>query len=288
VHRLSQAPDGALALRPDGKLAWDGAVIARLRPGMKVLRPKIEVFDSDFLDGAARERVRARLARFFEGLVAREFAPLTAVQEASRKFPALRGVAHRLHDGAGVVMGAPDRELAPLERAELKKLKVHTGRFGVFLPAMLKPQAMALRAILVMAHHGAEAIAVPPPGTVSRLVAQSDPRLVEVGFIAAGPVLLRLDVAEKLAGEMFYLVRRGPAPVPLGLASRFGVSAGLVPAVLHGLGMKFVPAPVLAAEVYGPVAPPMMMAARKKMGSPTLPAAPHADHPFAALVNLRR
>jgi len=66
VGRLEGEPDAAFAWRPDQRIAWGGIPVARLRPGTEPLRPLVEVLDSEFLDGPARERVRGRLQRFID------------------------------------------------------------------------------------------------------------------------------------------------------------------------------------------------------------------------------
>ena len=45
---------------------WDGVPIARLRRGASALRPRVQMLDSEFLDGAQRERLRGRLQRFVD------------------------------------------------------------------------------------------------------------------------------------------------------------------------------------------------------------------------------
>ena len=59
-------------------LIWDGAPIARLRRGASALRPRVQVLDSEFLDGAQRERLRIRLQRFVDDRMGRDLAPLFA------------------------------------------------------------------------------------------------------------------------------------------------------------------------------------------------------------------
>ncbi len=101
VARLEAAADAAFAWLPSQRIAWDGAAIARLRPGPSALRPQVEVLDSEFLDGAAaragapaaaalRRRRGARDAR----AAARRWPP------PARRTPRLRGPLHRLVRGA--------------------------------------------------------------------------------------------------------------------------------------------------------------------------------------------
>ena len=76
------------------------------------------------------------------------------------------------------------------------------------------------------------------------------------GWIEAGPVLLRLDIAEKVTGDLGYRSRRGPTVLPSGLASRFAIKPDMLPAVLHQLGFRVLPAVGLGADQQGPPGTP--------------------------------
>ncbi len=223
-------------------------------------------------------------------MVARELAPLIQVQAVSDA--ALRGALHQLAESAGVVI--PGVPLPAPERARLKSFGVVAGRFGLFMPAMLKPQMMTLRAQLWAVSRRMAVPALPAGGVVS-LAAPPDwpPGFAEaMGWFVAGPVLLRLDVAERIAAELAYTTRRGPAALPPGLAPRLSVRAELLPAVLRALGARMVPAAALEPDAYGPPAPPMLAAgagrAAARGRTPRPAAAPPLDGPFAALASLRR
>ncbi|MEO8714656.1 MAG: helicase-related protein, partial [Acetobacteraceae bacterium] len=54
IAEAEAAEDGAFSLTPDHRIMWDGQPIARLRPGDNPLRPRAEVLESEFLDGAQR------------------------------------------------------------------------------------------------------------------------------------------------------------------------------------------------------------------------------------------
>ena len=291
VDALAAAADDRFAIAPDGRIAWGGGVVARLRPGTAMLRPAVEVADSEFLDGTQRERVRTRLAAATAAAIGAELGPVLRLSEVTE--PALRGSLHRLIEGGGV---APPVVLAPPERMRLKALGVRAGRFGLFCPAVLKPRAMALRAMLWTVANRTAAPALPPPGAVSIGSAAMDwpPGFAAVmGWFDAGPALLRLDVAERVAAELAYATRRGASALPGDLASRLSLRAELLPAVLRALGARLVPGSVLAADEFGPPAPPMLAAGAGRLASRRAaradpPAPVRADNPFAALAALRR
>ncbi len=294
VAELEAAEDAALALLPDHKLTWDGVPVARLRPGASLLRPSVEVLDSEFLDGPQRERVRVRLARWVAGFIARDLAPLFAAEAAAGQDPALRGPLHRIIEAGGVVPGSAGQDVAPALRGQLKALGVRAGRFALFLPAMLKPRAQAARATLWGIRARVPTPALPAPGLVSVPPPPDWPPgfAMAMGWLPAGPVLLRLDVAERVAAELAYATRSRAAAVPDGLASRLAVRADAVPAALRALGVRLAPGAVLAADQYGPPSPPMMLPGRRKEHAAAVrapsPVPRVAEGPFAALVAFRR
>ena len=286
VLALEQAPDTAFAWTDDHRLTWDSAPVARLRPGPALVRPQIEVLDSEYLDGPQRERVRLRLVRAVHDRIAHDLAPLLRASADGQAIPTLRGTLHRLMEAGGVVTDAPD--LASPERGALKPLGVRVGRFALFLPALLKPAAMARRAALWALAARVPIPALPPSGAVA--VAPFGPPgfAGAMGYVDAGPVLIRLDIAERIAAELAWMSRDRPAVLPGGLAPRLSVRAEQLPAVLQALGVRIVPGVPLADSAYGPPAPPMMQAPRPRRRAPIAAVAPIPDGPFAALGRIRR
>ncbi len=101
------------------------------------------MFDSEYLDGPRRERVRVRLLRFVTEAIERELAPLFAAEVAAADHPALRGPVHRVVEAGGVLPGATEGAVPAALRGPLKQLGLRAGRFALFLPALLKPQPAA-------------------------------------------------------------------------------------------------------------------------------------------------
>ena len=290
VARLEAAPDTALAWLPSQRIAWEGAPIGRLRAGPTALRPQVEVIDSEFLDGAQRERIRSRLQRYVDADIRTTLAPLFAAAEAAGRDPALRGPLHRLEEGLGVA-AATEETRGPALRSRLKAIGVRAGRHGLFLPGLLRPRAAARRAALWAIGRGMTLPSLPAPGVIAMPPPEDWPEgfAAASGWVAAGPMLVRLDIAERIAAELAWSSRRRPVPVPGDLASRLSVRLEVLPAVLRGLGFRLLPAGTLPASVFGPPTPAMMTAARPRRPVPAAPARPAARHegPFAALAALR-
>lgn len=288
VEAIEAAGDADLAWEIDHKLSWAGVPVARLRPGAGLLRPTIDVFDSEFLDGSRRERVRVRLQRFVTARIEHALAPLFTAETQAAAAPTLRGMLHRLIEAGGVLPGVVAAE--PDVRAALKGMGVKTGQFALFLPALLKPASAAVRAALLALRAGMPTPELPGPGKVS-IAAPGWPAAFAgmLGWVEAGPTFIRLDIAERVAAELAWSARHRPAAVPDAVASRLAVSREMVPAVLRGLGMRLIPADALQAGMYGPPAPAMMQFRRATKPAAQAPAAPaRPDSPFAALAMMRR
>ncbi len=290
LARLEAAPDTAFALLPNQRIEWEGAPVARLRPGAAPLTPQVEVETSEFLDGPQRERVRQRLQRMIDARIVGTLAPLATAAAGVARDPALRGALHELEQALGVAPALAGPPLAPALRGRLKQLGVRAGRLALFLPALLKPRPAALRAQLWALWNGitvpslpaAGLVAIPPPTDWPEDFART------LGWVAAGPVLLRLDVAERVAAELAWASRGRRVPVPPGLASRLSIRTELLAPVLRGLGMRLLPAQALAPGQYGPPAPPMMVSAAPRRAPVTRAPARATPHgPFAALASLR-
>ncbi len=286
VLRVESAPDTAFALSPRGRILWDGAEIARLRRGPVLLRPAVEVIASEFLDSPARERLRLRLTNFITAEVARTLAPLHKATAAPT--PELRGMLHRLGEAAGIL---PHLTVPPEQKTAMKARGVIAGRFSVFMPSLLKPAPAALRALLWGVWHDAPAPALPAPGLVSAPAPAgwTDNFTLQMGWLRAGPIMLRLDIAERIAGELAYAIRKHPIILPATLASRLSVKPEHLAAALNALGLRIIPAAVLPAGAFGPPAPQRL--ARLKLppaAAAAPPKPPPPDNPFAALAALAR
>lgn len=266
--------------------------MAKLTRGTVALRPRVQVLDSEFLDGAERERVRARLQSWLDEQIRRDLAPLFAAESMAQSHAALRGPLHRLTESLGLIPGVDEQTLAPALRPRLKSLGVISGRFALFMPSLIKPRPAAMRVRLWALHQGLPMPEMPVAALVSVPAHQPGwpPGFADMaGWIDAGPIYLRLDIAERIAADLGYRSRRGAAALPPGLASRFAIKPDMLPAVLRPLGFRILPAAALGADEQGPPAPAMLLPLRRRR--PVLPEASPpakvANGPFAALATLK-
>jgi ATP-dependent RNA helicase SUPV3L1/SUV3 len=250
VRRLEQAADDGFALQSDG-IAWldrdEWAPVARLVRGAGPLKPRIEPLRSELLDPALAERIRRRLAVWLEGHLRQALAPLMRVTEADLAGVA-RGLAFQLGEGLGVLPRGPrypdvERQLAALSRDDrrtLSRLGVRLGGEAVFIPALLKPGAVALKAVLWAAEAGRPVPTIPPPGRISLPVDEQLPAAfyVAIGYRPLGPRALRIDMVERLAATARRLARQGPFGATPALLSLAGCGKDELAGMLAALGYR--------------------------------------------------
>ena len=115
-----------------------------------------------------RERVRLRLQRFVDAAIAPR--PGAAVRRRGGGRARRRRCAGRCigwSRGWAWCAGATEADVPPALRGRLKALGVRAGRFALFMPALLKPRAAALRAALWALRARRAAAGLPAPGLVS-------------------------------------------------------------------------------------------------------------------------
>ncbi len=229
ARRLAASRDNSFRLAPDGMVLWLDGAVGRLLPGDSALAPRVEPLPGEFLEGDLREMVRRRLARFLRDEIHRRLAPLFRAQQAELSGPA-RGLIYQLTEALGSV---PAASIAPqrlaLDRADrqgLARLGIRLGTEFVYLDRLLKPDAVAMRALLWSVQNGAALPpAMPEPG---RLAAPREGRSAEfcaaIGYFLLGAYAVRVDRVERLAAAARRLARQGAFAATPDLAAAAGVS----------------------------------------------------------------
>jgi ATP-dependent RNA helicase SUPV3L1/SUV3 len=240
VEALVGDEDEAFRIGPGGELHWRGQAVARLGAGDSVVSPQVEVLPAELLDPPLRERVRRRLATWLEGHLKAELEALLRLKDSSPAGVA-RGLVFVLVESLGAVRRRDVAEqVAALDRGDrraLSRLGVTLGRLSVFLPALLRPGTVRLRARLFAARHGGP----PVPGPQGEPSVTLDPALAPAFYLAcgyqpAGRRAVRVDRLDRVAALAARLSREGPFAPPGELPSLLGCPQAEVAAVLAGIG----------------------------------------------------
>ena len=210
--RLAEAPDAQFALASDGTIRWVGAAVGKLVAGEQVLRPRLRVIADEYLTGAPRDAVEARLDTFVKSHLEKLLGPLFVLSAAEDITGIARGVAFQLVEALGVLdrhkVAEEVKGLEQPARASLRKYGVRFGAHHIYVPALLKPGPRALAAqLFALAHEGPqskgldELLPLAGSGRTSiPLNREIDPALYRTaGYRVSGERAVRVDIVERLA-----------------------------------------------------------------------------------------
>ncbi|MFN3523453.1 MAG: helicase-related protein, partial [Phenylobacterium sp.] len=243
---LAAEGDEAFALAPDGLVLWRGEAAGALAGGAP-FAPRVRLL-GELGPAAARERAARRLEAFIAAEAGRRLSPLrrleSAVAEGAVKGLA-RGLAYRLIEGGGVLDRAAVREetraLSQVERRTLKGLGVRIGAFSLFMPGLLKPEALAFAQAFT--HGFATAAGAggwrPPADRPSRLPdpAPAPAALAAFGLRRVAGLAVPVSALERLDELLRGAPRQGAAAVFSDQArEELGWSEAEARAILKGLG----------------------------------------------------
>jgi len=171
--------DDHLTLRtePDKPVAilWRGHEVARLAPGKNLLSPRI-LLDRriERLSERGRQAVTERLTGWIKARVEQHLGSLRRAGMAAQDraaAAAVRSLLAMLVDEGGIIarseVAKPLAMLDREQRRQVARLKVRIGALDLFMPEVLKPEAMRWRTALKAAAAGAASPALPPAASAS-------------------------------------------------------------------------------------------------------------------------
>lgn len=214
ARALADDEDAAFTLATDvGRpiaLFWRGAIVARLERGRSLLQPRLRLYKAlETLAPDDRKAVTERLVAWVDSEAGRNLGPLAAISAAARdpaQPPALRGLFAPLAETGGLLpRAAIDAALGGLDRPMRQaaaRLGIKLGTLDVYLPALLKPEAMRWRLALAAVQEGTTMPEAPPPGAVTLSTPEENARFeawARAGFRPLGAQMLRVDMVERLA-----------------------------------------------------------------------------------------
>lgn len=209
IDALVEAPHARFSLDLAGRIRDGERILAELVPGPSVTLPGVRLVDIEDAGAGAHARILRRLVAWTRDAVGALLAPLRPPGDAS---PALRGLLYRLEHGLGTTETGPedtattgDGALTLDNRAWLASRGVRVGLCLAFAPALLRPEATAVRSTLAAVHWGTPRSFGPPvPGAVSLLPVRGVPRVAytALGYPVFGPRAVRADVVERVAAEI--------------------------------------------------------------------------------------
>jgi ATP-dependent RNA helicase SUPV3L1/SUV3 len=243
VKRFEQAEDGEFRLTDEARILWQDRPVARLVAGDRALKPRVEVFASDYLDGPQRERVRRRLVAWAEELIRARLGPLVALAEADLKGPA-RGIAFQLAEGLGL-LGRRSAEtgiaaLSATDRQTLAKQGVEFGSQSLWYRGIGNGKSAKLAAQLWAVRHERPMPSLPAGRPLSFVpkADQPDGFCLALGYCPVAGLAVRSDALDRFARAAHQLGRQGAFLVTEPLRALVACDAAAVPGLLRALGYR--------------------------------------------------
>lgn len=138
-----------LSFNDDYKICWKDHPIAYLTPGKNYLNPKLELLVDDAIDQESKEKLKNNLEGKLQKLITSELSDLVKLSEAKFQNNYVRALCYQLFENNGVmkreIIDKMVKNISKEDRANLRKAGVKIGRYHIFLPKMLKPNAVDLR-----------------------------------------------------------------------------------------------------------------------------------------------
>jgi len=153
IEDLVVATDDRFGLGEEGQILGDGRVLGRMSRGADRLRPEVAVTVNDLGPGA-KLRLQRRLVAWTRDLSETMLAPLRD-ERLSKLGPAARGILYQLEQGLGTALASRAQaqlgQIDQADRSRLGRAGIKLGRRVVYATALLRPEAMLVRATLCRA-----------------------------------------------------------------------------------------------------------------------------------------
>ncbi|MFO1081061.1 MAG: hypothetical protein U1E23_10620 [Reyranellaceae bacterium] len=199
-------PETHFAFDRNFRICGDGQPLAAVVRGDHVLRPDIRLCPLEDASQGHDPTLQERIAKWLAARIEVNLPQLVACRDDGRYSRPLLPITRRLAERLGIVpRHEVAREVAALsadDRQALGRLGVRLGVHALYLPDLLRPIPLRLRAGLWMVHHQRDALPnLPPDGRTSMELPSGADRqfYADMGFLPLGRLVIRVDAVEKLS-----------------------------------------------------------------------------------------
>ena len=123
--------------------------IAYIIPGKDYLNPNLELMVDDTIDLELKGKIKFNLEKKLHEIITTELSDLVKLSKLNFKNNYVRALCFQLFENNGVIKREKANQIikniSKESRVELRKIGVKIGRYHIFLPRMLKPNAVNLR-----------------------------------------------------------------------------------------------------------------------------------------------
>ena len=196
---------GALNLKSDYKIYWDGNPIAKVLPGKDYLTPDIELLVDDMVDTIDQKKLLNFIENWISKKISVDLDSLFKLKFINNPNAQIRALAYQLYENNGVVKREDVLEIVNKldqeSRKILREIGVKFGRYHIFLFKLFKPQAVSLRILLWKNYHQKFESLNPPTFGLNFIESNEELNknfMLLCGFEKFGRFFVRIDILERL------------------------------------------------------------------------------------------
>lgn len=254
--QFTLADDGGVFYQKQVSNPLPGEQIALLEKGKGPLKPGVVLIDAPILEGLDKVQLRERMETWLDAHLKTVLEPLVLLEDDVELSAPCKGIAYQVHEAMGIVpRESLESLIADLDtdmRKELRGKRIRLGPILAFIPALNKPAAVRLRALLWGLYHDKELpMDVPKDGIVSFAV---DSSTVDKGFYQAigypvfGQRAIRIDMLDRVISAVYDAAENGKFKAEHKMAEWLGSSIEGLYDVLSAMGHAKIYDPADEAE----------------------------------------
>jgi len=192
-------------LDDDHKIYWMDNPIAYITPGENYLKPKLELMVDEAIDVESKEKLKNNLEKKLYTLISTELSDLVNLSRSKFKNNYVRAICYQLFENNGVMkresIHQVIKNISKEDRSSLRKAGIKIGRYHIFLPKMLKPNAVSLRVKLWKLYFSEDKKYIVPKSGLNFLkneTKKNNKFLLICGFENFDKFYVRVDILERL------------------------------------------------------------------------------------------
>tara|TARA_Y100001970_G_scaffold291637_1_gene429555 strand:+ start:84 stop:2576 length:2493 start_codon:yes stop_codon:yes gene_type:complete len=215
----------------DHKIYWMDNPIAYIQKGKDYLNPKIELLVDEAMEEESRLQLKLNLEKKIYNLIEDELSDLVKLTKIKFENNYSRALCFQLFENNGVLkrenINQIVKNISKEERAKLRKVGIKIGRYHIFLPKMLKPNAVSLRIKLWKLYYPKDYKNIIPKSGLNFLKddkINSRKFLLICGFENFKNFYIRVDILERLFLKIIDNTKKGMFKVDSDMINLIGCS----------------------------------------------------------------
>ncbi len=272
VRELLMSHNSAFKFDDGGFILWQNNKVAKLTNGEILYTPKIIIINSEFLSDDQIKQIETRINEAVEKNIENILSEAINLKNPVLNFEQQKsesenhnnvsvttnddekklgesisgkalGIAYQVYEGLGSAqtsnLSMSTVSLSEIDKRNLARLGLRLGVETIYLPNLLKPAAIKLRALLWCVYNQNFPIdAFPPDGRVSvKILPNVKSEFYRaLGFVPLGNLALRADIAERLSALIRIEARTGKFRINDNMLSIAGATKIQMEGILYDLG----------------------------------------------------